>query len=558
MNFISYSNQDKFIADKICTEMEKRGLPCWIAPRNINMGEDWANQIVDAIEACNNFLVILSDNSMMSNEVLKELTLASEMKKNIYAFCIDGCEPTKGYKYHLSIAQRINFNQSNLIEAVEGLALKVKGAKGETISKRIESMDDELPIVTYYELTRNRGVDKSEIARQLVANDRKLYPHIDDDNEGDVSQWEAYLSKYPQTFRYMVNSQNQIVGNWSMVTISGADYRRAKAGLLLEKDLNIGNTEYFMLGGVFYGYLLNLSVNEEEMSPTNIRRLFESFLDQLEEFAEEEIYFKSWCVNVFLADHEKRYEALGFHYACDNVKSGKMYTLDLWPYPKNKIFQKRKKLRKMYENKFSMECRQMCNGEFVSEDMMENIAGLIYDTDPYIYPAMFGTRENALELIPELIQNDDSMFCLDNLYVAEYEGEIVGLVLWIKGKLNWSEEKFCRISEKCRIPISQYLGIVTKKYIDSYADVKDGVISIINFCVSQEVRDIGIGSQLMESFLKTHRHEPLELCVLEENSAAVKLYQKYGFMENNRYQGFSVDEKLLICIGMKNYEGDIK
>lgn len=550
--FISYSKQDKEIADLICHALEKRLIPCWIAPRDIDVGEDWADQIVKAIESNKSFVVIISDHSMESNEVLKEITLASEMKKKIFAICINGCELSKGYKYHLSIAQRMDLCENNLEEIIDKLEAKIRDTKEGPVEVVKEEKIEDLQIVTYYELTKKRGLNKSEIARQLVANDRKLYHNIDDDNEGDPSQWETYLSKYPQTFRYMVNSQNQIVGNWSMVTLSGADYRRAKEGKLLESELNIGSTEYFMFGGVFYGYLLNLSVNEEEMSPTNIRRLFESFLDQLDQFAKEDIYFKSWCVNVFLEDHEKRYEALGFTYACDNVKSGKMYTLDLWPYPKNKIFQKRKKLKQMYENKFSIRCRQLKSGEEVDSDLLESIAGLIYDTDPYIYPAMFGTRDNALELVPELIRENDTMFRLDNLYIAEYEEEIIGLVLWVRGKLTWSKEQFVKVAKDHRIPVSGYLDQVTDRYIRSYADIaNEEAISVINFCISEEVRGIGTGSQLMESFLREHRGEQIELCVLEENSGAVRLYQKYGFTENERYRGFSVDDRELVCISME-------
>ncbi len=262
--FISYSKQDKEIADLICHALEKRLISCWIAPRDIDVGEDWADQIVKAIESNKSFVVIISDHSMESNEVLKEITLASEMKKKIFAICINGCELSKGYKYHLSIAQRMDLCENNLEEIIDKLEAKIRDTKEVPVKAVKEEKIEDLQIVTYYELTKKRGLNKSEIARQLVANDRKLYHNIDDDNEGDPSQWETYLSKYPQTFRYMVNSQNQIVGNWSMVTLSGADYRRAKEGKLLESELNIGSTEYFMFGGVFYGYLLNLSVNEED------------------------------------------------------------------------------------------------------------------------------------------------------------------------------------------------------------------------------------------------------------------------------------------------------
>ncbi|MGH6991941.1 MAG: toll/interleukin-1 receptor domain-containing protein, partial [Caulobacteraceae bacterium] len=36
--FISYSNADKLIADRVCHALEEKGLRCWIAPRDIPFG----------------------------------------------------------------------------------------------------------------------------------------------------------------------------------------------------------------------------------------------------------------------------------------------------------------------------------------------------------------------------------------------------------------------------------------------------------------------------------------------------------------------------------------
>lgn len=196
--------------------------------------------------------------------------------------------------------------------------------------------------------------------------------------------------------------------------------------------------------------------------------------------------------------------------------------------------------------------RQLHNGDVLNDNSLKAIAGLIYDTDPYIYPAMFGTRDHALKLIPELIRRNDAMFQLDNLYIAEYNGNVIGMVLWNRGKLEWSKELFLETANDLHVPVSRYLDMVTERYVNSYAEVEEkDLISIINFCISEEVRGIGAGSRLMKSFLEAHGGEPLELCVLEENPAAVRLYQKYGFEETCRYPGFSVDARDLVCIGMK-------
>ena len=48
--FISYSHQDKAAADAACSALESAGVRCWIAPRDVAPGADWAGAIVSAIE----------------------------------------------------------------------------------------------------------------------------------------------------------------------------------------------------------------------------------------------------------------------------------------------------------------------------------------------------------------------------------------------------------------------------------------------------------------------------------------------------------------------------
>ena len=49
--FISYSSKDAAIADAVCQYLEKHGINCWIAPRNVRAGSDYGAEIVDSIEA---------------------------------------------------------------------------------------------------------------------------------------------------------------------------------------------------------------------------------------------------------------------------------------------------------------------------------------------------------------------------------------------------------------------------------------------------------------------------------------------------------------------------
>ena len=66
--FISYEHQSKSIADNICAVLESKGIRCWYAPRDVY--GDYATSIVEAIESCKVFVLILNCDSSNSPHVL--------------------------------------------------------------------------------------------------------------------------------------------------------------------------------------------------------------------------------------------------------------------------------------------------------------------------------------------------------------------------------------------------------------------------------------------------------------------------------------------------------
>ncbi len=108
--FISHSSKDKVIADKMCQELEARGLKCWIAPRDITPGSEWAVAISDAIATIKVMVVIYSANSAASTQVPKELGLADKRNKFIIPYKIDDMELTGAFDYYLAGAHWIVAN----------------------------------------------------------------------------------------------------------------------------------------------------------------------------------------------------------------------------------------------------------------------------------------------------------------------------------------------------------------------------------------------------------------------------------------------------------------
>ena len=100
--FISHSINDKPVADAICANLEASGVRCWIAPRDIAPGEDWPTSITLAIAQSRVMVLVFSASSNSSDDVGRELFLASNNKLIIIPFKIENIEPEPGKQYYLA------------------------------------------------------------------------------------------------------------------------------------------------------------------------------------------------------------------------------------------------------------------------------------------------------------------------------------------------------------------------------------------------------------------------------------------------------------------------
>ena len=57
--FISYSSQDKAVADAACARLESRKIRCWIAPRDVPPIEPWKRILVSLAGATGNILLAI-------------------------------------------------------------------------------------------------------------------------------------------------------------------------------------------------------------------------------------------------------------------------------------------------------------------------------------------------------------------------------------------------------------------------------------------------------------------------------------------------------------------
>jgi len=76
--FISHSSKDNKVATAVCTALESRGHSCWMSSRDIKPGENFQGSIVRAIREAGVMVLVFSSNANNSDEIKKEMALASQ------------------------------------------------------------------------------------------------------------------------------------------------------------------------------------------------------------------------------------------------------------------------------------------------------------------------------------------------------------------------------------------------------------------------------------------------------------------------------------------------
>ena len=99
--FVSYSTQDKLFVDALVNRLENDGIRCWYAPRDIPPGMTWPKAITLAIKNSAIMLLVFSESANASQEVSKELTLASSHKCLVIPVRIENVMPNAELEYHL-------------------------------------------------------------------------------------------------------------------------------------------------------------------------------------------------------------------------------------------------------------------------------------------------------------------------------------------------------------------------------------------------------------------------------------------------------------------------
>lgn len=129
--FISYASVNRAEALKVCEAIERRGTECWISMRDVPPGANYQEAIVQSIRDAPAMVLVFSKAANNSDEIKKELSLASRYRVPVIAIRIENVEPSDAFAYELSTRQWIDAFEDwdRSIDALSGRIRQISGSE---------------------------------------------------------------------------------------------------------------------------------------------------------------------------------------------------------------------------------------------------------------------------------------------------------------------------------------------------------------------------------------------------------------------------------------------
>jgi hypothetical protein len=159
--FISYRTEDKVWADRLCEALEHENLTCWIAPRDIPAGREWAEAIVHGLQRCKAFVIILSSHSTNAKQVSREAELADHQGLPIYTFRVENVDPPPSLMYFLGNLQWLDAFDDKFDSALSRLVAILRGGVSDSSSV--------LPIPSLPQRPPARAPEKPAVSPRNIA-----------------------------------------------------------------------------------------------------------------------------------------------------------------------------------------------------------------------------------------------------------------------------------------------------------------------------------------------------------------------------------------------------
>lgn len=130
--FISHASQDVEPAQKICDFLEQHEISCWVAPRDVRPGQEYAAEIMQGLSESEVLVLVLSEHANDSIYVKREVERAVSSGKPIFPVRIREVKPAQALEFFIASSQWIDAWKPPLEQYLQRLAEAIRSATGRT------------------------------------------------------------------------------------------------------------------------------------------------------------------------------------------------------------------------------------------------------------------------------------------------------------------------------------------------------------------------------------------------------------------------------------------
>lgn len=120
--FISHASVDHDAAAQICATLEGRGLKCWIAPRDVAVGENYGKAIIEGVRESRALVLVLSAAANDSAAVHNEVEFAFNCKVPCLVIRLEDIAASEELRFFIGARQHVDGFGGALASAAERVA----------------------------------------------------------------------------------------------------------------------------------------------------------------------------------------------------------------------------------------------------------------------------------------------------------------------------------------------------------------------------------------------------------------------------------------------------
>lgn len=222
--FISYSSKNKNVADAIVSDFEQNGIRCWYAPRDIRPGEEWVTAITKALETSKALVLVYTDESNNSRQVMNEIAVAFNAGITIVPFKLSNEQMSSELVYYLTrvhwldaVSKPLSENITALREYIDVIIKTPNGAapaarkdvegkapgKNNKVVKTVACVVGIVAVLAIIGIIAVIMLDRKAQEQAYKDAVAEFYATTDKDDTGLEGSFEFTSDRYPDSYYYL-------------------------------------------------------------------------------------------------------------------------------------------------------------------------------------------------------------------------------------------------------------------------------------------------------------------------------------------------------------------